>query len=175
MTKLSGDDRSCGQAALSDHRRFVVAVVLRIGALYCLATNAGLLSGLKIASQSCASDESQKSRSSPGSSCVRRRKQYCRLRPGVTGWSITDYNQCSCYGGDMTLHGNEDQVGVRELHDRLSEYLDRVERGSEILVTRRGRPIARLCSVEGGDALEELVRRGLVTAPSRLAERSARG
>ncbi len=73
----------------------------------------------------------------------------------------------------MTLHSEDDQVGVRELHDRLSEYLDRVERGSDVVVTRRGRPIARLSPVAGDDALEELVRRGLVTAPkaSRRAKR----
>jgi prevent-host-death family protein len=65
----------------------------------------------------------------------------------------------------MTLHTDDDQVGVRELHDRLSEYLDRVQRGSDVVVTRRGRPIARLSSVERDDGLEELVRRGLVAAP----------
>jgi prevent-host-death family protein len=73
----------------------------------------------------------------------------------------------------MTLHAKDDQVGVRELHDRLSEYLDRVERGSDVVVTRRGRPIARLSSVEGDDALEDLVRRGLVTAP-KASRRSKR-
>ena len=66
----------------------------------------------------------------------------------------------------MTLHAKDDEVGVRELHDRLSEYLDRVRRGSNVVVTRRGQPIARLSSVEGDDALEDLVRRGLVTAPT---------
>lgn len=66
----------------------------------------------------------------------------------------------------MTLHAKDDEVGVRELHDRLSEYLDRVQSGSDVVVTRRGRPIARLSSVEGEDALDELVRRGLVTAPA---------
>ncbi len=65
----------------------------------------------------------------------------------------------------MTLHAKHDLVGVRELHDRLSEYLDRVERGSDVVVTRRGRPVARLSSVERDDALDELVRRGLVAAP----------
>lgn len=73
----------------------------------------------------------------------------------------------------MTLHTNDDHVGVRELHDRLSEYLDQVERGSDFVVTRRGRPIARLSAVDGGDALEELVRRGLVTAP-KASRRSKR-
>ncbi|MCA1699357.1 MAG: type II toxin-antitoxin system prevent-host-death family antitoxin [Actinobacteria bacterium] len=65
----------------------------------------------------------------------------------------------------MTLHGCGYEVGVRELHDRLSEHLDRVEQGAEVVVTRRGRPIARLSAVDGQDPLEELVRRGLITPP----------
>ena len=67
----------------------------------------------------------------------------------------------------MTLHGRDYEVGVRELHDRLSEHLERVERGAEVVVTRRGRPIARLSAVDGEDPLDDLVRRGLVTPPAR--------
>ena len=58
-------------------------------------------------------------------------------------------------------------MGVRELHDRLSEYLERVEQGAQVVVTRRGRQIARLSAVDDEDALEDLVRRGLVTPPTR--------
>jgi prevent-host-death family protein len=72
----------------------------------------------------------------------------------------------------MTLPAQGYEVGVRELHDRLSEHLERVERGAEVVVTRRGQPIARLSSVDGADPLEDLVRRGLVTLPARA--RSAR-
>lgn len=64
----------------------------------------------------------------------------------------------------MTLHGGY-QVGVRDLHDRLSEHLERVEQGSDIVVTRRGRPIARLSAVDASDPLDELVREGLVSRP----------
>jgi prevent-host-death family protein len=67
----------------------------------------------------------------------------------------------------MTLHERAYEVGVRDLHDRLSEHLDRVERGTSIVVTRRGRPIARLTGVTGEDPLEELARRGLITPPGR--------
>jgi prevent-host-death family protein len=67
----------------------------------------------------------------------------------------------------MTLHGQGYEVGVRELHDRLSEHLERVERGAEVVVTRRGRPIARLSAVDGADPLEDLLRRGLITLPAR--------
>jgi prevent-host-death family protein len=67
----------------------------------------------------------------------------------------------------MTLHGRGYEVGVRELHDRLSEHLERVERGGEVVVTRRGRPIARLSALESEEPLEDLVRRGLITLPAR--------
>lgn len=56
---------------------------------------------------------------------------------------------------------------MRELHDRLSEYLEKVERGVEVLVTRRGKPIARLSQVEALRPLEDLDRRGLVRWPER--------
>jgi prevent-host-death family protein len=68
---------------------------------------------------------------------------------------------------EMTLHGQAVEVGVRELHDRLSEHLERVERGAEIVVTRRGQPIARLSGVDREDPLDDLVRRGLITPPVR--------
>jgi prevent-host-death family protein len=67
----------------------------------------------------------------------------------------------------MTLHVRTYEVGVRALHDRLSEHLERVQDGAEVLVTRRGRPIARLSAVDEGDPLQDLVRRGLVTPPVR--------
>jgi len=72
----------------------------------------------------------------------------------------------------MTLHAYGGEVGVRELHDRLSEYLQRVEEGQEVLVTRRGRPIARLSAAESRDPLAELAERGLVRLPK--GRRSAR-
>jgi prevent-host-death family protein len=65
----------------------------------------------------------------------------------------------------MTLHQSESEVGVRELHDRLSEYLERVEEGGEVVVTRRGRRIARLSGLDAKRPLEDLARRGLVRMP----------
>ncbi len=75
----------------------------------------------------------------------------------------------------MTLHRRDAEVGVRALHDRLSEYLDQVETGADIVVTRRGKPIARLCAFDREDPLAELVRRGLVGLPDKSrAPRRAR-
>lgn len=71
----------------------------------------------------------------------------------------------------MTLHQAKSEVGVRELHNRLSEYLDRVEGGGEVVVTRRGRPVARLSGL-GERPFEALTRRGLVRMPQ--DERSPR-
>lgn len=42
------------------------------------------------------------------------------------------------------------RVKIAELKDRLSEHLRRVERGEEIEVTDRGRPIARIIPIPAG-------------------------
>ena len=74
----------------------------------------------------------------------------------------------------MTLHQPKDEVGVRELHDRLSEYLERVESGDEIFVTRRGQRVARLSGLDSDRPLDDLARRGLVRVPQTpRASRSA--
>lgn len=41
-----------------------------------------------------------------------------------------------------------DRIGVRELRQHASRYLERVARGESIEVTDRGRPVARLVPVE---------------------------
>jgi prevent-host-death family protein len=47
-------------------------------------------------------------------------------------------------------------VGVRELRQRASELLRRVERGETIEVTDRGRPVAILSPLPAGNRLERL-------------------
>ena len=42
-------------------------------------------------------------------------------------------------------------VGVRELKNNLSRHLKRVQRGTRIVVTERGRSIATLAPIEGND------------------------
>jgi antitoxin (DNA-binding transcriptional repressor) of toxin-antitoxin stability system len=66
----------------------------------------------------------------------------------------------------MTLQPQTYEVGVRDLHDRLSEHLKHVHGGAEVVVTRRGQPIARLSAAGAADPLEDLVSRGLVTPPT---------
>ncbi len=54
-------------------------------------------------------------------------------------------------------------VGVRELKNQLSSFLDRVKAGEEITVTEHGRPVARLSAVAGDvDHMAALVAAGIV-------------
>lgn len=64
-------------------------------------------------------------------------------------------------------------VGVRELKNRLSEYLRQVRAGESVLVTDRGEVVAELAppgeSVSSGDlpaAILALARRGVITLGS---------
>ena len=41
-------------------------------------------------------------------------------------------------------------VGVFEAKNRLTALLDEVEAGGEVIITRRGRPIARLAPLDSG-------------------------
>ena len=47
----------------------------------------------------------------------------------------------------MTMYAAMSTISVAEAKARLSELLDRVEAGEEVVITRRGKAIARLCSV----------------------------
>jgi len=58
-------------------------------------------------------------------------------------------------------------VGVRELKQHLSEYLDRAARGEVIHVTDRGVPKVQIVAVPGAAALEQGVEQGWVRPPSR--------
>ena len=41
------------------------------------------------------------------------------------------------------------EVGAFEAKNNLSQLLDRVERGEEVVITRHGRPVARLVPTHG--------------------------
>lgn len=53
-------------------------------------------------------------------------------------------------------------VGVRELKAKLSEYLGRAEAGEQIVVTDRGRPVARLVGYTDGSAVERGIDEGWI-------------
>ncbi len=39
------------------------------------------------------------------------------------------------------------RVSLREANQHLSRYVDEAERGAEVIITRRGKPVARLLAV----------------------------
>lgn len=58
------------------------------------------------------------------------------------------------------------RVGVARLKAQLSRYLEAAKRGNEVVVTERGRPVARLVALRGADRAESrrqrLVRAGVI-------------
>jgi prevent-host-death family protein len=57
-------------------------------------------------------------------------------------------------------------IGVRELRQHASRYLDEVAAGESIEITDRGRPVARLVPITG-DPWEDLVSAGEVVEAAR--------
>lgn len=61
------------------------------------------------------------------------------------------------------------QASIASLKARLSEYLDAVRSGEEIIVTDRGKPVARLMPIGDPERLDarlaELVRTGRMRPP----------
>jgi prevent-host-death family protein len=66
------------------------------------------------------------------------------------------------------------EVGVRELRNNLSRYLDKVRDGEELVVTDRGRAIARVLPVESERVLDRLIAEGVVTPALRPKGRAGK-
>jgi prevent-host-death family protein len=66
------------------------------------------------------------------------------------------------------------EVGVKELRNHLSRYLNRVRDGDEVVVTDRGRAIARVVPVGAERVLDRLIAEGVVTPARQPKRRTAR-
>jgi prevent-host-death family protein len=65
------------------------------------------------------------------------------------------------------------EVGVRDLKNNLSRYLDRVQEGEEVIVTDRGKPVARLSALDHSvDRVAELIAAGVVRPAKRGTRRA---
>jgi antitoxin (DNA-binding transcriptional repressor) of toxin-antitoxin stability system len=78
--------------------------------------------------------------------------------------------------GYITGEGDMIAAGVRDLKNRLSHYLSLVKKGEEVVVTERGRAVARIVREGPGDAhireaLRPLIESGLVRLPTRELDR----
>jgi prevent-host-death family protein len=58
-------------------------------------------------------------------------------------------------------------VGIRELKAHLSEYVARVAAGEEVVVTDRGRPVARVVPFAGVTEVDRGIEEGWIDAPRR--------
>lgn len=65
-------------------------------------------------------------------------------------------------------------VGVRELRQNLSRYLELVKAGEALVVTERGREVARLVPSNAGHYAEAASRFGASTPRERLQDVAAR-
>ena len=66
-------------------------------------------------------------------------------------------------------------VPVSELRAHLSEWLQRVREGNEVVVTERGVPVARVLAVQGSGLLERLAAEGVIARPLRQERPTASG
>jgi prevent-host-death family protein len=62
------------------------------------------------------------------------------------------------------------EVGIRELRDQLSRYLNQVRDGAEVTVTDHGRAVARIVPIDQPRVLDRLIEQGRVT-PAQQADR----
>jgi prevent-host-death family protein len=69
------------------------------------------------------------------------------------------------------------EVGIAELRRTLKDWLERVRAGDEVIITERGKAVARLTSVEATPLLDRLVTEGRVSrtaAPRPRASKARR-
>ncbi len=58
------------------------------------------------------------------------------------------------------------EVGIRELRNNLSKWIGKARRGQDVVITERGKPVARLTRYGESPALQRLIEEGRVTLPS---------
>jgi prevent-host-death family protein len=84
-----------------------------------------------------------------------------------------DRPENGCYSSAMQQHvpPHKAIVGAHDAKTHLARLLDRVERGEEIVITRHGRPVARLVPNDPGHdvAAARSAAAGLVQARDQLA------
>jgi prevent-host-death family protein len=58
-------------------------------------------------------------------------------------------------------------VAIADLRAHLSDWLERAREGTEVIVTDRGLPVARLLGLETTSAIERLTTEGVIGRPDR--------
>jgi len=58
------------------------------------------------------------------------------------------------------------EVAVSALRAELRQWIETVRSGTDVVITERGVPVARLTAVDSADLIARLERDGLLTAPA---------
>lgn len=67
------------------------------------------------------------------------------------------------------------EVGIADLRRTLKDWVDRVRAGDEVIVTDRGRAVARLTGIDSAPLIDRLVGEGRVSRPPAAPRPKARG
>jgi len=67
------------------------------------------------------------------------------------------------------------EVGVAQLRRELKDWLDRAQSGDEVVITERGRPVARLSGIDIAPLLDQLTEQRQISSPPDTARPTARG
>jgi prevent-host-death family protein len=57
------------------------------------------------------------------------------------------------------------EVGVAQLRRELKDWLERARAGEEVVITERGRPVARISGIDVAPLLDRLAAEGRISAP----------
>ena len=66
-------------------------------------------------------------------------------------------------------------VAITDLRAHLSDWLERARAGTEVIITDRGLPVARLLGLETTTAIERLTNEGVIARPDRAQRPVASG
>jgi prevent-host-death family protein len=66
-------------------------------------------------------------------------------------------------------------VAITDLRAHLSDWLERAREGTEVIITDRGLPIARLLGLSTTSAIERLTAEGVIGRPGRANRPAASG
>lgn len=67
------------------------------------------------------------------------------------------------------------EVGVAQFRRELKDWLDRAQSGDEVVITERGRPVARLSGIDVAPLLDRLTEQGQISSPPDAARPTASG
>lgn len=67
------------------------------------------------------------------------------------------------------------EVGVAQLRRELKDWLERAQSGDEVVITERGRPVARLSGIDIAPLLHRLAEQGQISGAPGMARPTARG